>query len=363
MSLHSIGSSLVCLVCALLLSGCVHTKQNPFEVKLALEKKIEAMRTEFEEEAKRSEKAISDAKDSIIAAKDAQIVRATDGLYAADQAFRSILEPTRTDLIVNNYVNESWVSLGRLVPSYEQLQIITQRLHDELDENKTSMEALRKRHAATMAENQQLVDTTLAKVAELAALEKTKADLETTQAAALAAKQEELNAANNKRIAEEKARADDSTAIQKAKMKLSMAAGALAAVLLLGAIFSPFYKDKCAVAAAVFGVASVGVWYLTQEIVLGILAVGLLGIVVWTIWDKRKDAKALANEAAVNTDNIRAIQRIKEKAPDVYEATVKPELVEAHLKYVEDENGTVTKAPDPERIAFIDKRLAEVGDK
>jgi hypothetical protein len=343
------------LVVFLFLCAC-KTVEAPAVQKTKVEEELATLKAEFTSKLAESVKAVSDTKDSVIAAKEAQLVVAADGLFAADQAFKTIIQPTRTDLIVNNYVNESWEALGRRVPSYEKLREIMERLHRELDESKTSLESLQKTHAIVVSENAKLANATRLQEQKLNEAEQARIDLERAKATAIEAKQTELNEVNGKVIAAEREKANDRVAIQKAKMKLSMAAGALSAIAIIVALFLPLFRPTSITAAIIFGVAAVGVWYLTAEVVLVIVIVGLLGLAGYIIWNKRKADKSLVEEEKLSDALVLAMEDVKAKSPKTWDATLKPIVKDRLSKYVT-KDGKVSTEPDVALEAKVNKKL------
>ena len=111
------------------------------------------------------------------------------------------------------------------------------------------------------------------------------------------------------------------------------------------------------------GLISIFISWLTSQPWFMWLCLGVFGIVIalavyatYRIWKKHDEERKAA------TDTYRSLQRVKDKNPETWNTVLKPELEEGNTKYVE-KDGVITKETDPERATFIDKRLAETGDK
>jgi len=94
----------------------------------------------------------------------------------------------------------------------------------------------------------------------------------------LGEKQDELNAANNVIIAKEKENAESRKYIEANKLRISIASGFLAVACVAGAFFSPIFKDKLALGAALFGAISVGVCFLEPWHVGLFFAITFIGV-------------------------------------------------------------------------------------
>jgi hypothetical protein len=352
---------------AMLPGGCQTPEARGYIEKSKVERQIADLQAGFQQKLEQSNRNIITAKDEVIAGKDAQEQAATDALYGQSLVFASLVEPTRTDLILKNLSEEAWQALGRRMPSYQKMVEMNERIARELDEAKTSLEDLKRTHDAVIAQNAKLSDATQAALDKAAAAERAKNELKDAYERQVTDLQARLNAYNDKILALEKARADSVAARHAMMTKLSMGFGAIAAICIIGAVFLPVGKWQLAITAAVSLFCSVAIWYLTGLVIACIAGAGLIAGVLFGIYQHRQKEKALSaaleREKSAATDVYRAIQRVKENNPEAYATAVKPELVEAHLKYETAADGTIKKVEDPDRVAFIDARLAEVGDK
>jgi hypothetical protein len=362
----------LCLVAALfctamLPGGCQTPEARGYIEKTKVERQIEELKAGFQQKLEQSNRDIITAKDEVIAGKDAQILAVAEAMYGSDVLFRGIITPTRNELIFHNLSDEAWAAVGRITPSYATMVKMNERIARELDEAKTSLADLQRAHDAVVAQNAKLNDATQAALDKAAAAERAKSELKDAYERQVTDLQTRLNAANSQLIAVEKARADSAAARHAMMTKLSMGFGAIAALCIIGAVFLPVGKWQLAIAAAVSLFCSVAIWYLTGLVITCIAGAGLIAGVLFGIYQHQQKEKALSaaleREKAAATDVYRAIQRVKENSPEAYTTAVKPELVEAHLKYETAADGTIKKVEDPARVAFIDARLAEVGDK
>lgn len=324
-----------------------------YQRKDAAEQAIVTIRREYEAKLSDQDRRIVEAQERAVKSILDQMAFISGRLYRADFAFSLHLNPDRTHVVMDNNVREAQVVAG--APTVEDIMIANTEIKRQLNETLTSMEALRIEHEATLKTAAQEVEKAAQAERDLAAAKQAKTDLEAEKTRALNAKQSDLDKANNAVIAAEHERGDDTKARQALLTKLSIGAGLIGAACVMGAIFLPLVKWQFGLAGAAFGVAAVGIWYLTPLVILCIVGGAALLAALWAALSHHK-------EANVATDTYRALQRIKENEPDVYAASVKPELEEANMKYVT-MNGVVTKEPDPKRAAFIDARLVQVGDK
>lgn len=349
---------LIFLIFPLLFSGCILDNtldKAGYANKQKIEKEFNQLKKEYDQKLDEQTNRISSTKDSVIQGKDKQIGEAANSFYAADLVFDTIKDPDRKDIITNNYVNEGWTALGNRMPSYEKMQEINQRLKDELDETKTTLEDLRKNHNKALEENKTLADNTVKLEKDLQDEIRKKAELEREYQNQLLAKQTELNEANNRIIAYEKAKADDREAIKEAKTKGSTVLGLLAIACLAGAIFSPVFKEKLGILSGIFGFAAIAIWFIQPWHVAAVAGVLFLGVIGWALVNYNKERKAA-------TSTYRALEEIKTKSKDTWEKDVKPHLDEWSTKYVK-KDGKIEKVPDVSITNHIDKRLMEVEDK
>lgn len=318
------------------------------------EAEIKTLRAEYEQSIAGKVAEISASKDGVITSKDGQIKAASNGLYGASQVFSMIPVPTRTDLITNHFVTESWAALGNQLPDQPTLLKINERIKTELDETKTSLADLQRSHAAAVAENVKLVDATKVWQDKLAAAEKARLDLETTYRTQLDSKQKDVIALQQNIVALEKARADDAAAIQAMKTKASMILGGLSLLCVVGVIYSPVGKTGLIVLGTIAAGAAVLIWVIKVWMVLVAAGVAATGLVVYALVVHRKEEK-LADSLVLSMNDI------KSSSADVW-SKVAPVLDERLKKYV-NKNGEIKAVEDPAQKALIDKKLAEYDQK
>lgn len=338
------------ILVSLLVVGC--SIPIPYVKKSDVEKQIIQLKEEYNNKISNKEHEISNEKDNIITGKDKQIKAAVNGLFAADKVFQTIITPTRTDLITNNYVNESWTALAHQMPDYETVLQINERLKNELDETKTSLVQLQKTHEKIINENQKLVDETNIWKDKLSQSEKEKSVLNEEYRKNLDNKQTELIGIQNKIIVLEKQRSDEIKATREAKLKAIGVLGGLAVLCIAGAVWSPLAKEKFAIMAAIFGICAVGIWYLQPWMVITFFGMCALLVSIWILVKLHITDKS-------STNVYRAIQSIKEKLPEEYAKIIKPELDSWQTKY--DKNGKIVS--DKQSIKHVDDILMQVGDK
>lgn len=341
----------VALIACLLFAGCTSISDRiPLQTKTAKEREIATLRADFVAQMDAKSKEITDQLQKVIEGLRAQIKGASSGLYGADQTFQTIPVPDRDELIVNDFVNEAWVALGRETPTYEKMAEINARLKAALDEKVTSLEDLRKTHTAAVSENQKLTDATKQALDKLVALQAEREAMERDYRAKLERLQGELVDAQNQVIALEKARADDAKARQAQLAKLSWGAGVLAALMLAGAIWSPVFKRELGLGAAVLGGAAVAIPFVTGWWVLAGVGVTAVALILWAAKKHHTESKTAANV-------YRALQEVKTKSRETFDTVVKPALTQWQTVY----KGGKT-VPDQAAISHVDSVLREAGD-
>lgn len=347
------------VITALSMSGCNTLRQKIADLvvdKAAAQKQIDAIKKEYEDKNEAKVAEVSRAKDAVIASKDAQIKEASNGLYGADATFKTISSPLRTDLIINNFVNESWVAIGRQAPDYNTLIKINERVKKELDEKVTSLAELRSNHEKVVAENQKLSDQTKKAQEDLAKKEKEKQEIAEKYTKDLSSKQKELIDTQDKLIALQEQRKQDMENLNNIKTKFSVILGVLALVGLAGAIYSPVFKAQLAMFAGLCGILSYGIW-LVQPWHIGVAASILaVALIAWVLYKHHKEER-------VADALVLATQDLKENAGEVWESKVKPAIEERLKKYKKGNNGKLVAVQDHSIEKYIDNKLAEYDAK
>jgi len=318
--------------------------------KTEVEKQIATLKTEWNAKLEESNRAISTQKDEIIAAKQTQVQAVANALYGQSIVFKSVLEPTRADLILMNLSEEGWLALNHLLPDYPTMLAINERIAKELDATKTTLVDLKKSHDAVMAQNQKLVDDTAAKQKALNALEKAQKDAEIAFHKDLDAKQKILDDKNNEIIAQKESDLKSKKARDAQLAKLSWGAGILAALCLAAALFSPVYKTELGIAAAAMAGGAVSIPFVQLYMVL--IGFGLIAaaIIIWAL--RRFHVSDKTNNALINS-----LHDIEQNSKDVYDKTVAPTVAAYTTKYTKDAKGNVTTVEDKSITQQIDSKL------
>ena len=295
--------------------------------------------------------AVQTGLEKTIQAQDNQLQEGANKLYGANEAFKFYTTPSRLDLIINNRVVEAQSAIGKS-PTYEAIKAENQRLKDELDEKKTSLEDLIKKHNQVVAENTRLVDQ--ANIAKKE-VEVAKAEwLKTEQKYINDAKSlnDRLKEANDKIQAALKEKADNAAAIERMKTKLMIGCGAMAVLCVLGTIYSPVGKSSLAIAAATFGGAAAAIPFIQGWM---ILVAGLVICAIITIVILYKHHVA----DKTNENLINHIQDIKENPniPDEVKNIIKNSLSSWNSKYIDDK----TSQTDHSVENYIKSKLKDYG--
>ncbi len=319
------------------------------------EKEIAALKSDYEQKLDSRIKEIQAANLALIESLKMQMVGGGNAFYAQQLLFNTIPEPTRTDILFHNYGEEGWIALGHTMPTYEKMLEINERLKNELDATKTSLADLQKNHLAVVNANQKLVDGSKALSDKITSLNKDIENLKNDYGAKLTAKGNELQALKDEKLALETARADDAAAIHAAKMKFSLILGAIALAALAGAIWSPVWKDKCAIFSGVCGAAAVAIWYITPFIVGAIFSVIAVALIAWAFYKFHTSNKA-------NDNYVGMLDDMKTSDPALY-AQVQPFYTAWQTKYVKNKDGTITTVPDKAVLKLVDTKLVDTNKK
>ena len=326
------------------LSGLIVTKGQK-------EREVAALRVEHDGKMATLRQETETKTAQLLSSNLAQKQAAAAAFAGQDLVFKSIVTPTRTDLITHNLALEGWAALG-VQPTYEVMKAMNDRIAVELDETRTSLEQLQKNHIAALAQNEALAKATEQFQRELSALEERRKSQEREFAAKLDEKQSEIIGLQNEIVA---AAEDKSASIARRDAqiaKLSWGAGIIAALCVAAAIFSPVFKQELGIAAVVFGGAAASLPFMEGWVALAAVGAVLAGIVVWVAVKYRKEEK-------VADALVLAAQDVKESAPEVWENSVKPAVKDRLAKYKKGAAGKLTTVPDKALEQHIDQKLAE----
>jgi hypothetical protein len=325
------------------LSGLLVTKGQK-------EREVAALRVEHDTKMAALRQEAETKTAQLLSSNLAQKQAAAAAFAGQDLVFKSIVTPTRTDLITHNLALEGWAALG-VQPTYEAMKAMNDRVAAELDETRTSLEQLQKNHIAALAQNEALAEATEQFQRELSALEERRKSQEREFAAKLDEKQSEIIALQNEIVA---AAEDKSASIARRDAqiaKLSWGAGIIAALCVAGAIFSPVFKQELGIAAVVFGGVAASLPFIEGWMIMAAVGAILAGIVVWVAIKYRKEEK-------VADALVLATQDVKESAPEVWENQIKPAVTDRLSKYRKTAGGKLTTARDPSIEKHIDSKLA-----
>lgn len=326
--------------CVFTLSGCISNPLSGLLVtKGAKEREIAALRADYETKAAAARETQDRAAKALLAAKDAQMVGAAAPLFGIDQVFRSIVTPTRTDLITRNLGAEAWTALGNVPPTAEAMRAMNERLSKELDATRSSLADLQTNHTAALAQNQALADQARVHQAALAAAEAARVKLDTDYRAQLAAKQDELIAVQGEVIAAEKQRGDDRVALQALKVKASTALGIIGLIAIALAIYVPVFRAQCAGFGALCLMASGGLWLIQPWMIGAAVAACVLALIAWmVVTHQRKDR---SHDALALT-----VQDLRDKGGPLA-AAVDESLADRSSRYRRAKDGSIVTERDP----------------
>ena len=321
-----------------------------YQKKSVAEQAIAELNAKHSIDVKTAEVKISTQKNAVIAGQDGQLQTVANSLYGADLAFKYYIapEPSRVDLIVNNRVTEASAATGKS-PTAAAMKIENDRLLVELDETKTSLSDLESKHKRVIDENTSLAQQTSTLKLKLIDLENSIRDINTKYSDELVKKQQDLIVKQDKINELEKERGDDAEWIRKMKLKAIAVCGLLALACTAGGIWSPIFKSKFIIAAAVFGLAAGAIFYVQPWHIL--LIVGLIGIIVL---GKMTLEHFAVNKTATNAINF--IQDVKDTNPTAIDTQ---KLADYMGKYVTDENGKTIVVPDLAVEKIITEKLQE----
>jgi hypothetical protein len=343
----------------LLLAGCSNIQGLISKINSqssAKEKEIATLTADFNQKLKAKELELKTANDDFIRALRAQMSGAGNAFYGQEMLFRTILKPTRTDLLFHNYGDEGWTALGHLLPDYDTMMKINDRLKKELDETQTSLADLQKNHEAVLATNQKLVDNSKVLSDKVASLQADITNLKTDYNTQLISKQADLIALGKKNVALEKKIADDATSTHDIFVKFSTWLGIVSLACLAGAIWSPIWKDKFTYLSIICGGVAVGIWFITPLIVGIVASIGVAILVAWSVYKFHISDKT--NNALINW-----VQEFKAKNPAIFNDQMKADLQAWMTKYTKDKAGNIITVPDQSVLKLVDEKLIATNQK
>jgi len=350
-------------------SGCETQETQFLKFKNEKEAELGKLQSEFHQKLTQQKEELEKSTNKIIFSQKEQMQAAADSFYGQSIVFKTIKTDKivqRPILILENFSTEGWAALGNLMPSYDAMLKINQRVNDELDETKTSLADLQKSHDTVLADNIEKSKETIRLTKEVEDLKKQIEKDKEDYGKRLSDAQNSLNDANNKLIAIEKKRADQSIADAKARhkmfTKISSFCGVISLLCCVMVIWGPAAsKTKFAIMGALAAFSAVGIWYITPLFVGIIFAAGVGLCILWILYEHQKTVKekdaALSKEKELSSHLILAMQNYKETYSADWDK-VSPLIEEQLKKYVE-KDGKITTEENQELKLMIDKRLAE----
>lgn len=256
---------------------------------------------------------------------------------------------TRLDSLIEFKARSAFSLL--VTPTPEQLIKENDEIRKELDETKVSLSDLQIKYSQIEQENSKKREEVDIAKAELTKIKEERDQLEKEKNEKIIELQELRNKISQDQLSQAAEREKIAKDNKEMKAKIAYGAAGLGAILIIIGIVvlkSPLMAILGGgfIGFSVF-IATAPTWVLwTIPSVLIITG----GVIVYLKYHKEK---------ILNEGNIKAIQRFKESAKDVYEQDFKPLLLNEHGKYSKD--GTVVE--DKSKTKEIDKRLMDLGLK
>ncbi len=281
---------------------------------------------------------------------------ASDYLFKGSVTFSTLRPETisRPTLVMGQSIQQTAAQLPPATPAAQAATF--KALQIELDETRVSTQVLIAQYEKELGQARAIGE---AKTRELAALDTKIQEVEKEREKVLSGAlktERDLQAAKDKvqdkDLAEKTREAEQAKSVQAIKLKLSSIVGVLALLCLAGAIWSPVFKEKFGIGAAVLGLASVAIWFIEGWMVAVAMGVALLVLIAWAARNHYIESKAA-------TSVYRAVQAVKDTAKDDYERVLKPKLEEWMTTY---DSKTGTTVPDTAAIKHVDEVLMKAGD-
>lgn len=339
----------------LCLSGCTSLQSllyKEYSKKTDVENQLRVLEEKYKQEVDIKVKDVQTKLEKTIQSQDTQLQEGANKLYGANEAFKFYNNPTRLDLIINNRVTEAQAAIGK-APTYEAIKAENQRLKDELDEKKTTIEQLRDNHNTVVAENSKLAEETnkAKKEVEIAKAEWLKTEQKYISDSTLL--NSRLKDANDKIIELEKKRADREAAVERMKTKIMMWCGIGAVVALAGAIYSPVGKRGLAIIAGVLGGAAAAIPFIEPWMIATAIFVALAGVLI-AFLNKYHVAEKTTDNLVNHIEDVK--QQLKTSNPELL-STFKQSLKEWNTNYTKDGKTIHDSGVDN----FIKERLKKYG--
>jgi archaellum component FlaF (FlaF/FlaG flagellin family) len=312
-------------------------------------KQIETLNTQHTADLTAKDAQILAQSSKIIASYDVILQEIADKLYGANQGYQLYVKPGRLDMIINNRVTEAQAAIGR-PPTYKAMQVENARLKTEMDETKTTLEQLQNTHQTVVAQNTKLVSDNEATKKAMETLKQEKLDMQTKYIADAKILQDKLDKTNNDLEAAQNKELDNKKAEQALKEKLMLWCGVGAVLALVGAIYSPVFKEGLAIIAAALTGAAIAIPFIQGWMVLAGATVIVIGVLVYVLYKHNVLSKA-------NKNMVNAIQDNLDKGATELKST----LSTWNTKYVKNKDGSITEVPDTSVENYIKDVLMDVG--
>jgi len=346
-------------LCFALIAGC---SQIPYTVakRSEIDSQIEAARKQTTEQLAVISRREQDALLAKMGTLETQRQVAANHLFKGLVVGGGLKTPTRPEMVMNQSIQQTATELPPATAA-AQLAALTD-LRRELDEARVSADELRAQYEKELGVARAEGAARAAKVVELdTKLKEAAAEKETVLGDALT-KERALQAAKDlvqdKELAIQTAKTEEAEkdverakSVQAIKVKMSAVTGGLALLCIAGCIWSPLWKQKFAVGAVVFGVATAAIWYVQPWHIAIAVGLALLGLTIWAVKNHYIESRAATNV-------YRGIQSIKDRSKEEYDKVVRPALETWNTVY--DKDGK--PIPDEAAIKHIDKVLRDNGD-
>lgn len=337
------------------LTGCETISQaklnQNYVAKEKVEKQIEELKESYINTLAQKNEELADDYEKKINALMAQMQGGANSLYGANEGYKYYEKPSRLDTIINNRVTEAQAALG-VSPTYDAVVKENERMKAELDEKKTTIEDLRKKHNEVLGQNIQLVEETKKATKELDAKKQDIDNLKTDYNKTKDELVKKDQAISNQIIQREHERGDEEKTAKELKQKLMLWTGIAALAATVGAIYSPVGKRGLVILAATLGGATAAIPFIQGWMVLvGVL--GVAGVIIgkW-LYDHHVTDRT-------NDNLINAIEDTK-TTPNATVDTLKSNLKAWNSKYVSQKGDTLL-AKDHSVEKLIQSKLAKFG--
>lgn len=350
-------SCLLVIVVTVTLGGCSTWRDLAITKHSIIDTQILAARAETETKLK----ALGDQQTGLlrqtVTTHEAREQAAADFLFKGSATFNTLRQDqiSRPTLIMGQAINQT---SAQLPPATAAAQAVAfKALQTELDETKVTTEALRAQYEIELgkarADGEAKAKALVAAKAQVDAIEAEKVGVLTKAREVDAALQVAKDKVQDKDTADARRAAEEAKSVQAIKLRMSSIVGGLALLCLAGAIWSPVFKDRFGIAAAVLGLGAVAIWYVQGWMVALAIGIVIAGLVAWAAKNHYIESKAATNV-------FRAVQAVKDEAKDDYDRILKPKL-DAWMTIYDKKTGKTV--PDQAAIAHVDGRLMETGDK